>query len=142
MPVQIPECGHTFGDHCIVGWLESNNANANKCPLCRITLFKSEHVTSEGNAAAVLAALQRINETGGGVVFFSVNGVTEHNAGTLQWVQEQIRAQGYAMVNGMRFTEILAINDEGAAALAAATSTADRASNSNHTGGSVGAARK
>ena len=29
------ECGHIFCNKCIIQWVRSNNANKNKCPICR-----------------------------------------------------------------------------------------------------------
>ena len=32
------ECPHCFHDRCMMQWIESDNANSRKCPLCRIQI--------------------------------------------------------------------------------------------------------
>jgi hypothetical protein len=48
MPTKLPECGHVFGDSCIVLWLGSNSSlyDANTCPMCREVLFELEELSN------------------------------------------------------------------------------------------------
>jgi hypothetical protein len=39
-PIQLPDCGHIFGDHCFVNAIEMDIQKNNRCPLCRKTLFE------------------------------------------------------------------------------------------------------
>ncbi|KAF2252890.1 hypothetical protein BU26DRAFT_211120 [Trematosphaeria pertusa] len=47
VPVELPDCGHVFGDHCIIQWFETESENNNKCPLCRNELFEQEDFDME-----------------------------------------------------------------------------------------------
>jgi hypothetical protein len=44
----IPQlsCGHPFHEHCISGWLESNQAGHLRCPTCRAELRQAEGTES------------------------------------------------------------------------------------------------
>jgi hypothetical protein len=42
-------CNHVFGSSCLKRWVDSGNANANKCPNCRRVLFRHEGDVEENN---------------------------------------------------------------------------------------------
>lgn len=48
IPVEMPKCGHHFGDHCIANLVESAHPSNNKCPLCRQVLFEQEDYNGYG----------------------------------------------------------------------------------------------
>ncbi|KAF2132951.1 hypothetical protein P153DRAFT_414887 [Dothidotthia symphoricarpi CBS 119687] len=49
VPIQLADCGHIFGDHCIVEWFETKIRNNNRCPMCREKLFQQEDFDRYGN---------------------------------------------------------------------------------------------
>jgi hypothetical protein len=48
MPIQLPDCGHIFGDYCLVNAIETDIKNNNRCPLCRKELFEQEDFDEDG----------------------------------------------------------------------------------------------
>jgi hypothetical protein len=53
VPVELPECGHVFRDHCIANVVESEFRNNNTCPLCQREMFLQKDFDEDG---------ERINE--------------------------------------------------------------------------------
>jgi hypothetical protein len=49
VPVQLPGCGHIFGDYCIANAVEAATQNNNRCPLCRNELFEQEDFDDDGD---------------------------------------------------------------------------------------------
>jgi len=41
-PVVLDNCRHVFGKECLEKWVQSDNAQRNKCPTCRAILFGNE----------------------------------------------------------------------------------------------------
>jgi hypothetical protein len=49
VPVELPGCGHVFGDYCIANAVESKTQNNNPRPLCRDKLFEQEDFDENGD---------------------------------------------------------------------------------------------